>query len=95
MDSAEKFKLKNESKKKYPIINVKKESKNCFFLLNIQYPTNNILMSINTGTDIDKNDKKGKIFDGTLGPTQAISRNMATTKLMIKTNLFNMDSCFT
>ena len=52
-------------------------------------------MSIKTGTDIDKNDKKGKTLGGTIGPAQAISRNMATTKLMIKMNLFNMDSCFT
>ena len=54
-----------------------------------------MLMSINTGTTIDKNDKKGKLFGGTIGPAQAISSNMATTKLMIKMNLFNMDSCFT
>ena len=95
MGSVEKLKLKNESKKKYPIINVKNESKNCFFLLNTQYPRNNILISINTGTDIDKNDKKRKIFGGTIGPAQAINSNMATNKLMIRMNLFNMESCFT
>ena len=95
MGSLEKFTWKNESKKKYPIINVKNESKNCFFLLINQYPRNNILMSIKAGTHIDKNDNKGKVGAGTIGPTQVISRNMATTKLMIKINLFNMDSCFT
>ena len=54
-----------------------------------------MLMSINTGTDNDTNARKGKICAGTIGPAQAISSNMATTKLMIKMNLFNMDSCFT
>ncbi|MGB5668666.1 MAG: hypothetical protein WBM53_17660 [Maribacter sp.] len=91
----EKFILKNESKKKYPAINVKNESKNCFFLINTQYPRNKILVNTNSGVVKDKKNKKGKISGGTIGPAQAISRNMATTKLRIKMNLFNMDSCFT